>query len=155
MSARYSSSPALNLQIGRSRLRQLWLGLLYAVCALTLYLVYQRGYPGLALALLLPLAWCCISLPGRDQPVSGLHWRAGDWCLQRGEELIRVDILADTVCRPWGIYLAWVNLEDGERGSLWLFPDSAPTPALRRLRVCLALQRGVGRQQHGIPGDRQ
>ncbi|MFC1578817.1 protein YgfX [Pseudomonadota bacterium] len=140
MSARYSTSPALNLQIGKSRLRRR-LYALFSLChAATIFLLNQRGYPVLALILLAPTAWCYLSLL-RDDGVTAISWRAGEWTVSQGPETIPVCVLPGSSCLPWGIYLSWAALADHRRGSVFLFADSAPAGELRRLRVRLSLQR--------------
>jgi len=140
LSARYSSLPSLNLQIGRSRLR----GLLYLQLALclgaSLLLLGLQGYPLLALFLLAPATCCYVALL-RGTDVTALGCREEQWLLQRGSERIPIRISPGSGCLPWAIYLGWVSLVDQRRGSLWLFVDSAPARDLRRLRVRLFLQR--------------
>jgi hypothetical protein len=140
LSARYSTSPSLNLRIGRSRLR----GLLYLLLALclgaSLVLLGRQGYPLLALSLLAP-AGCCFIAQLRRDGVTALEWGAGQWTLRRGSERIPIRILPGSSCLPWVIYLGWASLVDQRRGSLWLFADSAPAADLRRLRVRLSRQR--------------
>ena len=140
MSARYSTSPALNLPIGKSRLRAL-LFLLLALClGASLLLLGLRGYPLLALSLLAPTA-CCYLAQLRSSGVTALGWRAGQWTLQCGSERIPIRILPGSSCLPWVVYLGWASLADRRRGSLWLFADSVPAGDWRRLRVRLSLQR--------------
>lgn len=140
MSARYSTSPSLDLRIGRSRFR----GLLYLQLALclgaSLFLLGRQGYPVLALALLAPTA-CCFIIQLRSSSVTALCWCAGQWTLQLGSECIPIRISSGSSCLPWLIYLDWSSLDGQRRGALWLFPDSAAAGDLRRLRVRLSMQR--------------
>ncbi len=140
MSARYLTSPSLDLRIGRSRLRVLFYLQLALCLGASLFLLARQGYPALALALLAPAAGCLI-VQLRNNGVTALCWRAGQWTLQRGAERIPIRILPGSNCLPWAIYLGWASLDDQRRGSLWLFPDSAAVGDLRRLRVRLSMQR--------------
>jgi membrane-bound toxin of toxin-antitoxin system len=139
LSARYSSSPTLRLPIAESRICALWQGAFIISLALALVQLALRGYPWLAATLMLII--CCLVPALCRQAMTGqvVHWRQGNWYLERGgvETLIRLH----SSCRasPLGIYLCWCN-EGGARESVWLFADSAPPEQLRRLRVRLALE---------------
>ena len=116
---------------------------LYLCSAYSLYAISLRGYPVLALGLLLPVVACCLS-PGLGRqrpPVTSLSWHAGEWAMTRDGVGRRIVLRPGHVCLPWVIYLAWDELPDGGPGSLWLYPDSATAGTLRLLRLRLALQR--------------
>jgi len=141
LSGRYSNSPTLHLGIAESRLCRLAHGLLCLLGAGTLCRLQQRGYPVLALALLLPVALCGWSLT--RQPLAGamLNWSAGEWWL--GRDGNRIPILIDRRSTWVGrvIYLAWVEQAGGRRDSCLLFPDCAPADGLRNLRGRITLER--------------
>ena len=128
MSAKYSSSPALRLIIGRSRLRRILHG---AFCLCSCY----------ALFLLLPpvslLLW---QLHGQAMVGAVICWRSGNWTVQHCAINRAVRVRASSTCLPWVIYLAWQELPAGRPGAVWLFADSAPPQQLRCLRARLALQ---------------
>lgn len=140
MSARYSTSPLLSLQIGRSRLRRQLHALLALCLCASVFLLGRQGYPVLALLLLAPTTYCYLAQL-RGNGVTALSWRAGQWTLHRGPEHIPIRVLPGSSCLPWVAYLSWASLADQRRGSLWLFADSAPAADWRRLRVRLYLQR--------------
>lgn len=141
MSARYSSSPELHLQIGDSRLRRWSLAALLACLVLALGLIFYTGYPVIASALstcalcLLPALW--------RNPSRGLRlrWRQGQLALGRGDALTPVELLPCTACLPWGVYLCWRDPAGGSRAGCWLFVDSLSAEDLRRLRFAILLQR--------------
>ena len=140
MSVKYSNSPALRLRVASSLIcRGLQLAcVLCLLCAL--YLLFNRGYPLLALGLaplLYVLARHFIRGPGVEQ----LCWCQGNWEIERAGVRQPVAVCASSTCLSWVIYFAWRELPSGRRGALWLFADSAPGEQLRRLRVRLALQR--------------
>ena len=141
MSARYSNSPALRLEIARSRIYCL---LHFVFCLLTivgLYRIGERGYPVLAL-LLLPMAALCCWQTARQTLAGGLvRWERGQWYIGGGAEPGTVTLERSSICLPWVIYLAWVDSARLARGSALLFPDSVPANDLRRLRLRLTLQR--------------
>ena len=141
MSARYSNSPALRLEIARSRIYCL---LHFVFCLLTivgLYRIDERGYPVLAL-LLLPMAALCCWQTARQTLAGGLvRWERGQWYIGGEREPGIVTLERSSTCLPWVIYLAWVDPARLARGSALLFPDSVPVDDLRRLRVRLTLQR--------------
>ena len=140
MSTRYSTTPALHLRVVDSRLCKLLHGSLYLCSAYGLYAISLRGYPVLALGLLLPVVACCLSLGRQRSPVTSLSWLAGEWAMTRNGRARRIVLRPGHVCLPWVIYLAWDELPDGGPGSLWLYPDSAAAGTLRLLRLRLALQ---------------
>lgn len=141
MSTRYSTSPALHLRIADSKLCKLLHGLLCLCSVYCLYAISLRGYPVLALGLLLPVVACCLNLGRQRGPVTSLSWCAGDWMAIRDGVGRRIVVRPGHVCLPWVVYLAWDEQPDGGSGSIWLYPDSAPAETLRRLRLRLALER--------------
>ena len=139
MSARYSSSPALRLTIGRSRLRSaLYGGLCLAVLAAVTE-IYGRGYPALCLPVLLlvtPLLWRL----RRDSLVgTELCWQQGLWTLERGQQRRSIALSRRCTATPWVIYLAFNEVPAGPGGHCWLYADCASRQQLRRLRVRLSL----------------
>lgn len=141
MSVKYSTSPALRLIVGNSRVRLCLYALLCLCCATALYLLFARGYLLPCLGLLPPVVWLLLCL--RREPMVGatLAWRQGTWTMQHGPAVRPVRLLPASACLPGLIYLAWRELPGGERGDLWLFPDSASAEQLRRLRLRLLLER--------------
>ncbi|HEY6131439.1 MAG TPA: protein YgfX [Halioglobus sp.] len=140
MSARYSTSPALELKIGKSRLR----ALLYAASCLvniyTLWLLSVRGHIPLAVLLMFPVT--CLLWRLRRDPMEGLElrWQRGTWTLEHAGVRRVIAPTARSAVTPWVIYLPFSDLSAGSRGYLWLFVDSLSTVQLRRLRVRLTLQ---------------
>ena len=141
MSARYSNSPALRLQIVRSRIYCLLHFLLSLLTIFALYRICERGYSVLALLLLPVAALCCWQTARQTLAGSLLSWTRGQWFISRGAETTPVTLERSSTCLPWVIYLAWADLERSARRSALLFPDSVPAKNLRRLRVRLTLQR--------------
>ncbi len=139
MSARYSSSPTLQLKIGRSRRRAvLWLLLCIATLC-TLWGIQTRGYPLLCL-LLTPLAAGLLERLRHDSMVGAqLCWRRGQWTLQQGTRQRVIIPTGRSTATPWVIYLAFSEPATGGSGQYWLYTDSACPDQLRRLRVRLAL----------------
>jgi Membrane-bound toxin component of toxin-antitoxin system len=139
LSAKYSTSPSLRLQIADSRFcRWLQLGL-FAACLCALGLVAGDGRPELAFLLLVPLFCSLPRLVG--QPLAGatLAWRDGRWSLDRGCGQEPVILARGCRATPLSIYIRWQGI-NGERGDLWLFPDSGLADELRKLRVRLRLE---------------
>lgn len=141
MSNRYLNSPALRLNIGRSRLHCILHGLLCVCVALCLWCIARRGYPLLAVSLLPLSGLCCWQLARQRMCGATLCWQSGEWTLLQGNILRRVCVGTRGVCLPWLIFLTWQELPGRQRHRLWLFPDSATAEDLRRLRVRLTLQR--------------
>lgn len=141
MSARYSTSPSLCLEIGNSRILRLLHALACLLAALSLYRLSLRGYPLAALALSPVAGLCCWRLAGQKLAGARICWRQGEWTLQQGPSSTPLAIHPGSTCLPWVIYLAWTEPTGRGRGSLFLFPDSAPADALRQLRVRLTLER--------------
>lgn len=139
MSGRYSSSPALRLSIGNSRLRAALHGLLCLATGAALWAIFERGY---ALGALL-LAPCAIGLLWRlrRENAAGalLAWRGGVWTLQdRGESRV-ITPLPRCTTTPWMIYLVFIDSAAGVKRALWLYVDAVPPAQWRRLRVRLTL----------------
>ena len=140
MSARFSTSPELHLEIAESRVHaRLLLGASLAVlCALVALVL--RGHVLLA-CLLLPWALFLLLRARRDSLAGAvLAWRQGRWCLYRGRAAVALEMLPASVSLPWLIYLVWRESAGGVRRRAWLFSDSASRDGLRRLRVRLRLQ---------------
>ena len=140
MSVRYSSSPALRLEIARSRhyqLVQLALCLLVFFC---LYRISQQGYQLLSLVLLPIVTVCCWQLCRQRFADSVICWSQGQWSIQTGG-CCRAITIKHSSALPWVIYLAWLEVSGRSRGSLFLFNDSASAQELRELRVRLTLER--------------
>ena len=140
MSAKYSSSPALRLIIGRSRLRRILHGAFCLCSCYALFLLYVRGYPALAFLLLPPVSLLLWQLHGQAMVGAVICWRSGNWTVQHCAINRAVRVRASSTCLPWVIYLAWQELPAGRPGAVWLFADSAPPQQLRCLRARLALQ---------------
>ena len=140
MSARYSSSPALHLRIGKSRLRALFYSVLCVVCVYALWLLYARGYPVVVL-LFAPLVTYLVWGLRRDPMVGAeLRWSQGQWTLeQAGVRRVIVPGKRSTAT-PWVIYMAFTAQPVSPIGRLWLFVDCAAAAQLRRLRVRLTLE---------------
>lgn len=140
MSARFSNSAALRLTLGRSRLRLVFHCLSGILALSALCLVADRGYPGLALVLVVPTI--CLMWNLRRDPAAGaqLHWQQGKWdLLQRGERLL-IAPRAGTAVLPWVVHLSYATLPQGRSGGLWIYVDSLERQAWRQLRVRLTLQ---------------
>lgn len=140
MSARYSTSPALHLKIGESRLRALLYTALCFVCVYVLWLLYARGYV-IVVVMLTPLVTYLLWAQRRD-PMAGaeLRWSQGQWTLEQAG-LRRVIIPGKrSTATPWVIYMAFTVQPVSATGHLWLFVDCAAAAQLRRLRVRLTLE---------------
>ncbi len=138
MSKRFSHSPALHLQIARSRLCAA-LQLLQLGAALVAVLTLARQGRGELAGLVLLVIGC--SLPrlwGQPEVGSELSWHAGQWCLDRGGG--RRPIAPGRGCRmtPWAVLLVWREADSGN-SRLWLFADAVDSDSWRRLRVRLRL----------------
>lgn len=141
MSAKFSTSPALRLTIGKSRIRTFLHRALCCCVLLALSLAYLQSYLTLAL-LLSPFAALLLWLLSHDSGVASIVcWQDGMWMVERNGHAQIVSISQRSTGLPWVIYLAWQKLPAGRRESVWLFADSAPAQQLRRLRVRLSLQR--------------
>jgi hypothetical protein len=139
--SRYSSSPALHLRIGESRLRDVLYGVLCLVNCFALGLIYARGYQALAFTLT-PLTLAVLWRLRRD-PMLGarLSWTKGTWTLECNDLQRVIRVGKRSVSMPWLIYLAYRDLTMGTAGHLWLFVDSLNCEELRLLRVRLTLER--------------
>ena len=140
MSGPFSSSPALRLTVGPSDIRGTLLAALSLCCLSAHLLIWTRGHCAVAAALAPPTLLCLWSL--RREPLQGatLQWQRGSWTLESGRSRRPVRILPASTALRWVIFVAWEELPGGRRGRLWLFADSAPGDALRRLRVRLTLE---------------
>jgi hypothetical protein len=141
LSARYSSSPAIHLRVGDSRLRAVLHGALCLVCVYALWLLCARGNVVIVVLLALYVTYLLSHL--RCDPALGveLRWRQGLWTLEHaGVQRMILPTRRSTIT-PWVIYLAFSDLQAGPGGHLWLYVDSACSEQLRRLRVRLTLVR--------------
>lgn len=140
MSARYSSSPTLHLKIGNSHLRIVLYCCFNLGLLLALALLYQRGWPLLAFALVIPVGAALWRM--RLDPMVGasLGWCDGVWQLQNHDEVMVITLSKRSVATRWFIYVAFQRDGGDAVRSLWLLPDSAPSAQLRLLRVRLTLE---------------
>ena len=141
LSARFSSSPALRLHIGRSRIRGFLLALLALCCSAALYLIYARGYALLAGILLLPTLALLGCLRRERWRAAQISWQEGVWRLEAGGRRQIIALSPRSGGIPGLLYLAWREVDSKRPGGVWLFADSAPAEHLRRLRVRLLLER--------------
>ncbi|MCB1675404.1 MAG: hypothetical protein KDI01_03895 [Halioglobus sp.] len=141
MSARFSSSPALRLHIGNSRIRSAAFGALALGSGAALYLIRARGYPVLAGSLLAPVLAVLWYLRQERWRGAQISWHRGVWQLQAGGRREAIVMSPRSGGFPGLLYLAWREAGSNRRGSVWLFADSAPAEELRRLRVRLLLER--------------
>jgi len=139
LSARYSNSPALRLQAGKSPLRAALCGGLCLLGVYALWGVYTRGYPWLAM-LLAPGVTGLLWRLGRD-PVAGVElcWHRGVWTLERGGVRRPIAVTRRSTATPWVICLAFSDLSGASGGHLWIYSDSVSGEQWRRLRVRLTL----------------
>lgn len=139
MSARYSTSPALHLRIGESRLRVALYSALCLVCVYALWLLYARGYVVVVATLALYVAYLLWSL--RRDPAVGveLRWNQGRWTLENAGVQRVIAPGRRSTATPWAIYLAFTDQPAGPGGHLWIYADCASRAQLRRLRVRLTL----------------
>ena len=137
MSAAYSNSPELRLQIADSPLRRRAYLLIIAVALAAPWQAADRGYPLLATALVPMLAWLCWGM--RRVPFEGaqLSWRRGEWQLAERGKQRRAEVAPGAVALPWVVLLP-LRLA-GDRCYLWVFVDSVPRDQWRRLRVRVRL----------------
>lgn len=147
MSRRYCNSPVLRFRIGESRLRAALYAALCLAVATAHYLIFLRGYNGLALLLALP-ALILLGGLARD-PAAGvwIAWRGGRWSLCRGGVWQDVIPHRRTVVTRWVICLVYSYAPWSARNYLWLYADSLPAGELRRLRLRLALQKPADRER--------
>lgn len=141
MSARYSNSPSLRLVIAESRIYRGLHCLLCLLAACGLYRLSLRGYPLLALVLLLPVILACWRLARQRHAGSCISWQRGEWSLERRSSSRGISLSRASTCLPWVVYLAWTEAASAQRGSVFLFADSAPGEQLRGLRVRISLER--------------
>lgn len=139
MSARYSSSPVLQLLIGKSRLRALLYGALCLVTVYALWSICARGHPipaFLFAALAVGLLW---QLRHNANEGAKLCWREGCWTLERGTEQRSISLSQRSTATRWVIYLAFSELPTGRGGQIWLYADGSTEEQMRRLRARVAL----------------
>jgi len=152
LSAKFSTSPTLHLQIADSGICRLLHHAYLFLLLSSLVLLCVRGYPLLAVAgvILLP----AFGFQLYRQPMAGatLRWAGGRWTLERNGEVVEITPDAASRLTPWVICFCW--RQAGRRQQVWLFADSASARALRRLRVRLNLEGGARRDQAGSGGVR-
>jgi hypothetical protein len=115
--------------------------LLCLLAACSLCRLSLRGYPLLALVLLLPVILACWRLARQRHAGTCINWRRGEWTLERGSSTRGISLSRASTCLPWVVYLAWTEAASARRGFVFLFADSAPGEQLRGLRVRLSLER--------------
>ena len=140
MSAKYSTSPALHLRIGKSRVRCLLHSALCLSVLFALLLLHTQGYTILAFLLALPV--CLVLWQLRREIMAGavISWQRGNWTVERDGNAEAVCVSPRSAALPWVIYLGWRELAGGRRSFVWLFVDSASQQQLRELRVRLSLE---------------
>lgn len=141
MSARYSRSPTLRLRIARSTVATCLVVVHLLLAVIAVIEVSWRGYPQVALLLAMLSVFSGARAHYRMVAVTGLAWQGGEWTVDYAG-LERPVTLRSGLCLPWVTWLQWHEAE-GRVRHLFLFNDSAPRDALRRLRVRLQLQRRV------------
>jgi hypothetical protein len=149
LSARYSSSPALRLRIGKSRARHaLYLALCFTTCY-ALFLLHRDGYTYLCLPLF-PLATFLLwRLRRPTSNVVELCWRQDVWTIERAHQSRVIIPGARSTVLPWVIYLPFTVLSEGRKDCLWIFLDSVPGEHWRQLRARVNL--GVRQSAPGFP----
>jgi hypothetical protein len=115
--------------------------LLCLLAACSLYRLSLRGYPLLALVLLLPVILACWRLARQRHAGTCISWRRGEWSLERRSSSRGISLSRASTCLPWVVYVAWTEAASARRGSVFLFADSAPGEQLRGLRVRISLER--------------
>lgn len=115
--------------------------LFFVLFGLALLRLSQRGYPLLALLLIPCGTLCCWQLARQRLAGACITWRQGEWQLEHGGGNRAISVRGCSTSLPWLIYLAWIEMGNGRRASVFLLPDSAPAEQLRRLRVRLTLER--------------
>ncbi len=105
-------------------------------------MLVARGYMGLAVLLLLPLAAQLWSL--RRSPGQGLElgWRAGRWYLSRAGKPKGVALARRAVLTPWVALLVVCEQDRGPQSHIPVFADSVPARDWRLLRVRLRQEEG-------------
>lgn len=139
MSSKFSSSPTLSLEIADSRLRAVLFCLLFGAVLYALCEIHQRGYPALALALVLPVTLLLSRL--RRDPAVGmrLRWGQGAWTVEENRRRHPIALSRRCAMTPWVVYLAFSQLPSGPQRYFWVFVDAVSSQDWRRLRVRLTL----------------
>ena len=141
MSEQFSSSRTLHLSSGDSPIRRCLHGALGLALLFAHYLLYTEGY-SLLTGLLLPFTGVTLlRLRQRHARCCRVQYGAERWTVMRGGTHRAVRVLPCSVCLPWVVYLAWRELPEGRRDSLWVFVDTLSPQELRYLRLRLALDR--------------
>lgn len=113
-----------------------------AVLSLAALALWLADLPG-GVRLLLPTALAWLALRSwrewRQPAVTGLDWSAGCWSLCDGNKVHEAALL-QPVFMAFGLVSLFFRLPTGRTVRLLLWPDSAPSEELRRLR-CILLQR--------------
>lgn len=139
MSGRLYSSPALQLRIGKSRLRAALYGALCVITCYALWAIAARGFAMVAM-ILLPMAIGCLWRLRRDPAAdTQLCWRAGEWTLEQHGQRRYITPGSRCIVTPWVIHLAYTELSARSARSLWVYVDSVPDEQMRQLRVRLTL----------------
>lgn len=107
----------------------------------TLFRLNALGHAALCLVLL-PAALIYGFVMSRPRYVGAcIHCRHGAWSIVTDGQEFAISIERGTTCVGGVVYLAWREPGASRPCSIFLFPDSAPSEQLRRLRLCLALRR--------------
>jgi hypothetical protein len=140
LSAKYSNSPALLLTIADSRIRRCLHALFCLAITYVFFLLHSGTDSLLAWLLLAPgfyLLW-----QARHERLTGtvVRWQQGNWSVAKDGVEQAIAVSRRSAALPWVIFLAWSGAGSGQRGSVWLYADSAPIQQLRVLRVRLRLE---------------
>ena len=141
MSVRYSSSPALHLIVGKSRVRRVCHIIFCSCIFLALYLLYAKGYLVLVGILAPPVGLSLWQLRCEAMAGAVVHWQQGLWSVEHAQQTRPVTVRPRSTCLGWLIYFAWQESLTGRNNGVWLFLDSAPRQQLRLLRLRLAMER--------------
>ncbi len=69
-----------------------------------------------------------------------LSWSNGIWTLHYCDCEQPIQPLSRSVVMNWLVYFSYRELQNGKRGGIWLFKDSASPDQLRQLRMRLTLE---------------
>lgn len=100
-----------------------------------------------------------LARPGGGQGIQALRWSARDLEVYQPQYgWVRATLAEGSLVHPLGLLLR-LELEEGSRCSLAVFPDALQGPAFRRLQVVLRHAGEAGRRQPSAPespsGSRQ
>lgn len=138
MSERYSNSPVLHLQTGKSRIGEVLLTVLAFAACCALVSLLSAGHYALGTLLLLPALRRLQSLRVALGTPTCLGFRSGHWFVRLGDSDQPAQ-LERYAALPWILCLVLRVSPAGRRLRIWVFSDSADRETLRRLRVRLAL----------------